>query len=391
MDTWLLRFSSENKRMRKKKIVVIVPSLTLGGAEKSLVKLVNCLHDYGFDMTVISFASGADLCAADVNPDINVVPLGGIPSSHPLLWYKLKRALGAIGPDLVVGWSTYANLVTILVSKMFGRWKVLVSERNYLPKLLGPENERSFLRRFLTRFAIKILYARADCVTANSEGSVNFLKSYIGNKSSYYCIPNMIDVDKALELSRELPSDIPDWPAGPRLLALGRLVHQKGFDVLMEAIAIVRKTKRWSLVVVGDGPQREVLQKQVRHLEIDKCISFLGERINPFPYYGWADIVIIPSRFEGFPNVLLEAMACGKAAIVSNCLTGPYEMTSQGKFAQLVPVDDAEVLAKEIMRLGDNKILRENLGQQAAVHVARKFDINVINPQIETLFRKILS
>jgi glycosyltransferase involved in cell wall biosynthesis len=117
----------------------------------------------------------------------------------------------------------------------------------------------------------------------------------------------------------------------------------------------------------------------------------LGEKIDPFPYYGWADIVVIPSRFEGFPNVLLEAMACGKAAIVSNCLTGPYEITSQGKFGQLVPVENAEALAAEILHLGEHKILRETLGQQASIHIASKYDTNVIGPQIKALFKNLVS
>lgn len=375
----------------RKKIAVTIPSLALGGAERSLVRLVNCLNDDGFDITIILFASETGPCSVDLCPDIRVLLMGGIQSSNPFLWFRLEKVLKEIEPDLVVGWSTYANLVSILVNKVFGRRKVLVSERNYLPKLLGPENESSYLRRILTSYGIKVLYARADCVTANSEDSLRFMKSYIGKRPTYFYLPNMIDVRKSLEMSKEAPPDIPVWVEGPRLLALGRMDHQKGFDVLVRAMAIVRKVKRWSLGFVGEGSQRRVLEKQVQDLKMADCIFFLGEKIDPFPYYGWADIVIIPSRFEGFPNVLLEAMACRKAVIVTNCLTGPKEITLQGKFGRLIPVENEEALAAEILYLGENKTIRETLGQQASVHIASKYDTSVIGFQIKALFKNLAS
>jgi glycosyltransferase involved in cell wall biosynthesis len=118
---------------------------------------------------------------------------------------------------------------------------------------------------------------------------------------------------------------------------------------------------------------------------IQAAVVWEGEQANPFPYYGWADIVISPSRFEGFPNVPLEAMACGKAVICSDCRTGPRELTRTGRYGRLVPAEDSSALAAAIISLGDHPDAARDLGHAAHEHVRACYDYDVVLPMLQRI------
>jgi glycosyltransferase involved in cell wall biosynthesis len=167
---------------------------------------------------------------------------------------------------------------------------------------------------------------------------------------------------------------------GPRILAIGRLDAQKGFDVLLNAFAVVRRHYPWRLVLVGDGPEREALHALARRSGLDDAVEWIGAIRNPFPYYRWADLVVMPSRFEGFPNVALEAMSCGKPVICANCKTGPREVTQNGRYGMLVKVNDVDSLAEAILTLGADAERRVQLGRLAQNHVRATYDVSCTKP-----------
>jgi glycosyltransferase involved in cell wall biosynthesis len=172
---------------------------------------------------------------------------------------------------------------------------------------------------------------------------------------------------------------------GPKILGLGRLHWQKGFDVLLRALAIIRKERNWSLVLAGDGPERDSLRALAAELSIRGSVAFVGPVEDPYPLYAWSDLVVVPSRYEGFPNVLLEALACGKPVVATDCRTGPREVTAMGQHGVLVPVDDATSLARAIVSLGEEQRLSRKLGAAAQEHIRRYYDHAAVIPSIRDI------
>ena len=164
-------------------------------------------------------------------------------------------------------------------------------------------------------------------------------------------IRNGIDTKRAEVLAKEPLSH--EWFADggpPILLGVGRVVPQKGFDVLLKAFAIARKKTPLRLVVLGTGPAEHLasLEALAENLGVTEDVDFHGAVSNPFPYYKAASLFVLSSRWEGMSNALLEAMACG-CPVVSTVTPGSSELLEYGRFGALVPADQPEVLAKAIL------------------------------------------
>lgn len=360
------------------RIVIIIPSLELGGAERSLIKLTEMINPIVERITVICFFSADEVLLRELPQGVDIVCLGAASSAAPLAWFQIYFRLRRLRPDLVIGWSTYANFVTVVVTRLLPKCKVILSERNYVPQMFS-RTGTSPLRRYLILRLMRLLYRKADVVTANSRPNVKFLKKYIGKSPAYRLLPNVIDVmdmDRRADVLPVIP--LLKKMESPRILALGRLCSQKGFDILLRAFALVHTTHPWSLVIVGEGSEKEALMLEAKALGLDRAVSWVGKVHNPFSYYRWADLVVVPSRYEGFPNVPLEAMASGRAVICSDCKTGPRELVVGGQNGVLVPVDDASALANAILELGTDPEKRARLGASARNHVLNTYDIEVM-------------
>jgi glycosyltransferase involved in cell wall biosynthesis len=359
----------------------LVPSLGLGGAERAVVKLANGLVNLGWSVHLIVFGPIDTDMRGELINSVGVSTTRTFSAASPWLWLIVGRRLRAFSPDIVIGWSTNANLVAALVSAVVRKWRVIVVERNYPPSLYR-RLWTPTLRRSLTLRAMRSLYRRADVVGANSDMTLTFMRRYLGEGPAYIKFSNSIAVRDVDDAAIQPVSDLPPEWVGPRLLAVGRLCHQKGFDVLLRALALVRRQHPWRLAIIGDGEEREPLKALAENLKVAEGLIWLGSRANPFPYYRWADIVISSSRYEGSPNVLLEAMAVGKATISTDCRTGPRELTDGGQAGVLVPVDDAAGLASAILRVGADDALRGHLARRARQRVIQCYETEAVVSQI---------
>jgi GalNAc-alpha-(1->4)-GalNAc-alpha-(1->3)-diNAcBac-PP-undecaprenol alpha-1,4-N-acetyl-D-galactosaminyltransferase len=163
-----------------------------------------------------------------------------------------------------------------------------------------------------------------------------------------------------------------DLPAGPLVVAMGRLHSDKGFDHLLRAVApSLERHPEWSLVVLGDGPDRAALEGLARELGIAGRARFPGRVAAPDAVLRQAALFVLSSRFEGFPNALVEAMACGVAVVSTDCRSGPAEIVRQGVDGVLVPPGDPEALGAAIERLISDPAERARLAARAPEVVAR--------------------
>ena len=143
-------------------------------------------------------------------------------------------------------------------------------------------------------------------------------------------------------------------PLVPVVVSVGRLAPPKDHATLLSAFAEVIASRPARLVLLGLGPERDVLSDLVEELEITPFVEFAGFRLNPFAYMSKARVVVLSSRYEGSPNVLIQAMACGTQVVSTDCPTGPREILESGKWGRLVPVGDARALASAIVQALDD-------------------------------------
>jgi glycosyltransferase involved in cell wall biosynthesis len=218
-----------------------------------------------------------------------------------------------------------------------------------------------------------IIYPLADVVTANSHGALERMKSYC-SKSQLMYVRNPIVFPQTTNRIRS-----------NSILFLGRLVHQKAPDILLEAFALfVKEHPDWTLQIVGDGPAENELVVQVRDRGISDRVVFHGLVKDPTPLLTQSRIFALPSRFEGTPNALLEAMASGLACVISDASPGPLRLIEHGTNGLVVKTDDPEDLARALGTLARDSRLIEQFGAAARERIG-EFRIDRVAAEWERL------
>ncbi len=220
----------------------------------------------------------------------------------------------------------------------------------------------------LTKPVITFLWKRAGHVVANSAG-LKELAEQSADGVPIEMIPNGVDTDvfgPASEREGSEGAGRPDRPV--RLLFVGRVVFQKGLDVLLDALASLGAKPAWTLDVVGDGPARPGLEERAREHGLDGRIRFLGWKTKEaMPgLYASSDVFVFPSRDEGMPNALLEAMASGLPAAATR-ISGSGELVRHGETGFLSPPEDADALARGLRELLGDARLRRRMGRAARI------------------------
>ena len=198
--------------------------------------------------------------------------------------------------------------------------------------------------------AARFLYPFADAIIAVSQGVADELSALNPRlQSKIHVLPTPV-ISSRLLARDEIPHP---WFCShdiPVVLGVGRLQRQKDFSALIDAFALVREKVRCRLVILGEGPLRTELEAKVEGLRLTRVVDLPGFVENPFPYFRRARVFVLSSRYEGMPNVLLQAMACGTPVVATDCPSGPRECLENGRYGALVPVGDIEALAGAISR-----------------------------------------
>jgi len=280
---------------------------------------------------------------------------------------ELERLLQRHCPRRVVSFLSRTNMRTC--SALWWRdCHLVVSERNDLRKQQLPFPWPRFRR---------LLYRRADVLTANTTGVMESLVPLFQARH-LALLPNPLPMPV-------VPAAV--GSAGDRqgFVTVARLVPQKGIDVLIRALAQTSGAAQdWTLTLVGDGPEREALERQVLQAGLEEKVHFLGFRSDPQTSLLQAGVFVLPSRYEGMPNALLEAMAVGLAVVVTDASPGPLEVVEAGVSGLVVPSDEPAALADALDRLAAQPQLRERLGA-AAREALRQSDWHVVGPIWESL------
>jgi GalNAc-alpha-(1->4)-GalNAc-alpha-(1->3)-diNAcBac-PP-undecaprenol alpha-1,4-N-acetyl-D-galactosaminyltransferase len=169
-----------------------------------------------------------------------------------------------------------------------------------------------------------------------------------------------------------------DEPRSPFILAIGRLIRQKGFDLLLDAFSRSRlQESGWRLVILGEGTERDALLQQANRLGVRDSVSLPGHVTNLGQWLDRADMFVMPSRYEGFPNTLLEAMQMGRACVSFDCPSGPSMIIDHEQSGLLIPGQDVEEMAGALRRLAFDQAIRHRLGKEAS-KVNQRFSPKVV-------------
>jgi len=268
-------------------------------------------------------------------------------------------------PAALFAATPYLNIMAVLARRLAGvATRLVISERtNLSTNLLHSGTESKDWRRRYLPPLMQRSYPMADAIVAVSDGVADDLAAYIGIPRQTITriynpsvLPDLADRAKA---TLEHPWFAPGAP--PVVLSVGRLGKQKDFPTLLRAFAQVRATRPLRLMLIGEagGPGKQTdrqarLMALAADLDISDDVVLLGFVSNPFAYMARAAVLVLSSLYEGFPNVLIEALACGCPVVSTDCPSGPAEILDHGRFGQLVPVGDAAAMAKAIDAVLDN-------------------------------------
>lgn len=329
----------------KKHIALFVPSLQGGGAERVMVMLANgfAAHGHRVDL-VLAKADGPYL--AEISPDVRVVDLQKSRVLFSLV--PLVRYLRREKPTSMLSALIHANIVAILARRLSGSSsRLVVSERS------SPSGSYGFFYRYVLHPLVRVLYPFADGIVAVSDGvRRELIDAFRISEGKVTAIPNPIDIGTISQLASR-PIDHPWTQQGaPQLiLAVGRLVPEKDYPSLLDAFRLVRNHTDAHLVILGEGPLRPVLEAKVRDDGLEDAVYMPGFDSNPFRWMVRCDAYVLASLTEGFPNSLVQAMACGAAVVSTDCPHGPNEILNDGKWGKLVPVGDSEAMAASIVTI----------------------------------------
>lgn len=333
--------------LHRKRILFAINSLAGGGAERVLVTLLGGSEPWRTRYDIHLALLDDEPRAYDVPDWVEVHQLGARHKLLPSLT-QLRALVGRLSPDATLSFLTRANVANAWAMAGRGRpW--LISERVNTSAHLGGA--------FVAKAMVRMVYPRAAHIIAVSEGVVDDLAANFGIARAHMsAIANPVDHLRIAELATEPPAFTPD---GPFIVAAGRLMPNKNFPLLLRAYAQAAPQER--LVILGEGPERGALQALAGTLGIADRVDMPGFAANPFALVSRARLYTMPSNAEGFPNTLVEAMACGVPVVATNCASGPSEILAgrprdaiaggiDVDGGALVPTDDVQAFAAALTR-----------------------------------------
>lgn len=349
----------------EKKIFFIINSLQGGGAERVVSTLAKRLYELKYQVSIVCLNSTRSVYPLPAGLEIiHLLDRKGDSYSQRIyyavqLFVKLSYLLFTNRPNCIISFMTTANLWTG-VSSFFTRATYIVSERT------TPDQTIHQYHKVLQWFS-GLVYKNAKVIVVPSKGIEDCLRKNSNFKrlNNFKVIHNPInDVINAAAMKKVNESKF--------ILGVGRLSYEKGFDQLIKAFKNAHLAKEIQLLIIGEGPEEDNLIQQIKILNLQDRVKLLGFRKDVHHYYAQAEMFVLSSRNEGYPNALIEAMGIGCACIAMDCQFGPSEIIAHQHNGLLVADENVYELSEAINLLDRNAPLKEKLALNARL-------INVTN------------
>ena len=368
------------------RLILVISSLTGGGAERAVVLLAEGFLKKGHNVSIVTL----DRIETDFYklPDgvhrlaLNIA--GNSPTPIHALWnniyrlWVLRRTIRASQPNVVISFLHQTNILTLLALTETPH-PVIVSEQNN-PRMyyIYSGSVWNKLRR--------VTYPKAARVVSTSQGVDDYFDWLPSTKRAVIYNPLAAVKDDQSTINLLQGAD----PNKKWVVAMGRLIYQKGFDILLSAFQkIANKHLDWQLLILGEGELRSELENLRENLGLNHQVFFPGLLSNPFPLLRQSKLFVLSSRFEGFGNVLIEAMACGLPVISTDCPSGPREIICHEVDGLLVPNEDVSALAAAMDRLMSDETERKRLAARTP-EVAERFSLEKVIGIWEELIAQVV-
>jgi glycosyltransferase involved in cell wall biosynthesis len=349
------------------RLTLVISSLQGGGAERVMTNMANYWAAKQLKVTLLTFDDGAIPPFYKLDSRVRHIPLAVARQSETVatalrnivnrVW-ALRRAIRDSQPDAVISFMDKTNVTTLLATRG-SNVPVIVSER------IDPGMQP--LGKFWERLR-RVTYALADLIIVQSEAALKFFPTSLQTRAQV--IPNPVLPPPGYRSSKAVNDS--------SIISVGRLDHQKGFDLLLRAFARVRdRHNEWTLTILGEGPKRRELESLRNELGLDQCAFLPGRVEDVYQQLAQADLFVMSSRYEGFPNALCEALSCGLPSISTDCPSGPREIINDGINGLLVANEDVDALAEAMDRLIESEVER-NLLAKRAPEVTIRFGIEKV-------------
>lgn len=357
----------------RKKVCFIIPSLGGGGAERVAFNLLNNLSLDKFDLSIIIVYKNKGDYLKDLRKEVKRIFLekDKIRYSIPCLYKILKKE----SPDIVINFSF--ELLIIIGIFLIPFFKSIYFINRQI-NILSMQNF-SFFKKLL----LKKAYKNFDkVITQSKDMTEDLLKNIDILKEKILEINNPVDTNKIENLSIE-NINIEFDKNSKNLLCVGRLVHQKGFDLIIQIMSLIND-KNIKLYILGEGEEKENLSNIIKKLNLEERVFLLGKKLNPYVYMKNADLLILSSKYEGFPNVLIEAGACGLYSICNNCPGGINEIILEGINGNIVDFNDKNLVVKSIEKSlilrKDKERIKESIESRYSLdRIVNKYEVVLKN------------
>ena len=358
---------------KRKKIYFILPGLTFGGAERIIFTILNHLDYEKFQPKLILF-NKIGFPVNELNENVEVQELGIERIRYSI--FKILPIIWKEKPDIVFsGWGEISAFLSPFIP-FFKKTKFLARETNVVSQHVT-KKEILFFYKF---------YNNHQQIICQSDDMLQDLIENFGiDKEKIIKINNPVDFS-AIENKLENATKPETYKEGfKNVVAIGNLSSRKGFDNLLK-VFVKLKQHKVLLHILGDGRDREMLNQMKLNLGLENVI-FHGVQKNPYPFLKFADLFVLSSRYEGFPNVLLEAGACGTYSLANNCKGGIHEIIQTKINGEISEIENHEAFAAKIV-----EILKQNHDSEAIKNsIQSRFSKEMILEKYFEVFESIVS
>ena len=355
-----------------------IPFFAGGGAERVAVMLANQFSKNGNDVSfVVNRADGPSKSLLTQN--VSLYELN--PSTHFSSIFLFSSLLKKVNPDYIhcrLGLCPIIGVLATLPIDMCGK-VVIAYDNPYVP------NSRIGGR--ITYYCASLLSRLSRCTVCVSSDILTELRDrFKASSKKLRVIYNPVDLEEINRKSQEpLPESLSEYrEEKPFILAVGRLVEQKDYPTLIRAFHRIHREFPHDLVILGQGPLENDIRAFVKKMPLENRVIFPGFLQNPFPVFRAASLFVLSSAFEGFGNVIIEALATGTSVVSTNCPGGPKEILANGKYGKLTPVGDDKALAGAIRFTLKNPLPADILQERAG-----DFSLDKIASQYESICEDI--
>lgn len=348
----------------KKKILFILPSLEFGGAEKVMVVLYNHINRLEFEPYFCVFKNG--ILYKKISEKNKITILNKHRVMHGIT--GLLKTIYKINPDIVFSTHCHLNAFICLLKKVkLINAKVVIRESNFLS--VQQSSSKSFYEKNIVTWFIKKAYPFADSIICQTEEMKKDLQLFVSNsKINPFVIHNPIE---------NIPEYIKTLTV-PRIISIGRLEKQKNHSLVIEAFDLIKNIIPHHLVIIGNGSERDSINMLIESKGLKDRVKLVGFIENVWDEYSGSSLFVLPSNYEGFPNVIIEAMANSIPVISTNCPSGPKEIIEDNINGLLSPVENKKILSEKMLYVLQNKSFSEMIRNNAHKFVSKFSTSNIV-------------